>query len=209
MDYTELVADRDTDGSIKNWLNNSSIPSTTVLGEAEDWIFRRLRVRDMLALDEGTMSTSNAFVAVPAGFLASRSFYYSGTDKAELSHTTLTDIEAARTYDAGGTLATGKPLQFWVDGTNAYFQVTPDQAYAYRWWHYAQPTALGASNTSNFLTTKHPRLVRCACLAFANEFIKQDSDKMYWLKLAEGEIEAIHREDDEVRWDLDVSVVVT
>lgn len=209
MDYTTLVADRDTAGSIKNWVSNSTIPSTTVLSEAEDWIYRRLRVRNMLAVDEGTMSTSNAYVALPTGFLASRSFWYSGTDKAELEHKTLTDIEAARTYDGAGVLASGKPNQFWVDGTNAYFSLTPDQAYSYRWWFYKQLDALSASNETNFLTDRHPRLLRCACLAFANEFMKQDGDKLYWLRLAEGEIEAVHREDDEVRWDLDISVVVT
>lgn len=208
MDYTTLVADRDTDGSIKNWVNNSTIPATTVLSEAENWIYRRLRVRDMLAVDEGTMSTSNAYVTLPTGFLASRSFWYSGTDKAELEHKTLTDIEAARVYDGSGNLASGKPNQFWVDGTNAYFSVTPDQAYGYRWWYYQQPTALGSGNTTNFMTSRNQRLLRCACLAFANEYMKQDGEKLYWLRLAEGEIEAIHREDDEVRWDLDVSVVV-
>ena len=43
----------------------------------------------------------------------------------------------------------------------------------------------------------------------ANEFLKNDGDKLYWLRLAEGEIEVLHKADDEVRWDLDVSVVVT
>ena len=36
MDYTTLVANKATDGSIKNWVNNDSFSAPTILAEAED-----------------------------------------------------------------------------------------------------------------------------------------------------------------------------
>lgn len=209
MDYTNLVASKSTDGSIQNWVNNDSFSATTVLSEAEDWIFRRLRVREMLSIATGNMVVGQDYIAVPSDFVASRSFYYSGTEKVEIKHSTLDAIEAARSYDASGNVSQGKPTTFYVDSTNAFFPIAPNATFPYRWRYYGQPTALGPSNTTNFLTNQSPRLLRCICLAMANEFLKQDSDKLYWLRLAEGEIETLHVADDEVRWDLDVSVVVT
>lgn len=209
MDYTNLVASKSTDGSIQNWVNNDSFSATTVLSEAEDWIFRRLRVREMLAITVGNMVVGQDFIAVPNDFVASRSLYYSGTEKTEIRHRTLDDIESARSYDSSGNVSQGKPTTFYVDSANAFFPIAPNTTFPYRWRYYGQPTALGPSNTTNFLTNQSPRLLRCICLAMANEFLKQDSDKLYWLRLAEGEIETLHVADDEVRWDLDVSVVVT
>tara|TARA_B100000424_G_scaffold39529_2_gene26529 strand:- start:1649 stop:2278 length:630 start_codon:yes stop_codon:yes gene_type:complete len=209
MDYTTLVANKATDGSIRNWVNNDSFSATTILSEAEDFIYRRLRVREMLKLTTGNMVVGQDYIDVPTDFIGSRSLFYSGTEKLAMNHTTLDAIEAGRTYDTSGNITQGKPTQFYIDADKAFFPIAPDQTYAYRWRYYCQPTALSSTNTTNFLTNFSPRLLRCVCLAMANEFLKNDGDKLYWLRLAEGEIEVLHKADDEVRWDLDVSVVVT
>ena len=60
----------------------------------------------------------------------------------------------------------------------------PDQAYPYRISYYARPAALAAGNTTNFITTDAPRLLRCACMLIAVEFEKEvgqgQYDRSYW-----------------------------
>ena len=130
MDYTTLVANKATDGSIKNWVNNDSFSAPTILAEAEDFIYRRLRVREMLKLTTGNMVVGQDYIDVPTDFIGSRSLFYSGTEKLALNHRTLDDIESARSYDTSGNISQGKPTQFYIDADKAFFPLAPDQTYA-------------------------------------------------------------------------------
>ena len=206
--YTILTGSISTEGSIKNWLVKSDVPADTVLDDAESWIYRRLRVRDMLTTTTGTLSASVAVLALPTNYLAVRKFTLTSPGVTDLERKTPEETEDSRSYDNGGTLITGRPSVFYADGSQFVFDRTTDQAYTYRIIHYAEPTALSSSNTSNFLSTRGVRLLRCACLAFANEWYKNGAEKDYWLKQAQLEIDALQREDDIESWDMNADVVV-
>jgi len=102
--------------------------------------------------------------------------------------TYLAESNAILCYLADGTKATGWPTWFTDLATQLEFNVKASQAFAYRWMGYAQPTALSASNQTNFLTQRFPTLLRSACLMIACEFERmwEDRDKYraeaeYWL----------------------------
>lgn len=198
MDYTSLVAAKSTSGSIKSWCNNDLVESDVALSEAEQWIYRRLRVRQMVSVADGAMTAASGgdLQALPSDYIEPKWMGYRGLWTGEVAMKSISDIQNSRTYDGAGALATGRPLVYGVRGTTMEFPVQPDQAYTYRLVYYAQPAALSGSNLTNFLTSRAPRLLRCACMAFANEWMKKSDEKTYWLKLAMIEIEQLNSEAD-------------
>ena len=208
MDYTTLVAGAGTDGSIKNWVNKSTVPSTTVLTEAEAWIYRRLRVRQMLTNETGTMSTSNDYVSLPSDYIADRKLRITGTNAAEIKRKTLEYVEDLFAYDASGTRVSEKPAFYYNSDTRSQFPNLPDQAYAYRRVYYGVLDALSASNLTNFLTDRAPMLLRAACMMSANAFLKDDAEKTYWEEQALKEVAVLNIENDFEQRDLDAAVVV-
>lgn len=199
MNYTDLVADKTTAGSIKSWVNNGSIPSTTVLAEAEQWIYQRIRVPEMLEVSEAlSMSVDDSTLSLPTGFQAVSSFRIRGADAARLQEKRVEDVEAAFNYDGAGALVSAKPSMFYVRGAVFQFDCPADQAYDTRLVFYGTPTALGGGNTTNFLTDRYARILRSVCIGFANEFLKDDDEKAYWLRIAEAAIAEL-----EVQADLD------
>lgn len=206
MDYTTLVAGTASEGSIKNWLNDDTLPSATILAEAEQWIYRRLRVRQMLVTDEGTATASQASVPVDFGYLETRHLALTGTDKATLRQALMEHVESSITYDASGNRSTGKPTHYYDEGTALAFNVLTDKAYTYRHIYYDTPAALSTATTTNFLTARHPYMLRSACMMFATDFTKQD-DRQLWEQRAYNEIMQANREDDKRYRDLDLYIM--
>jgi hypothetical protein len=196
MDYTSLVADKSTSGSIKNWVNNSRVPADVILVEAEAWIYRRLRVREMLTRWTGTMTVGQESLTLPADYLQARTLWITGVERAQLKRALVEEVEARRAYDQNGALIRGKPHRFYADASTLQFEVAPDQAYPFRSVYYRQLPALGPSNTTNVLTAKFPTLLRFACMAMANSFMKDDGEKTYWEAKAAAELGEIKVESD-------------
>ena len=196
MDYTNLIAGKGVDGSIQNWINNDRVSATTVLTEAEAWIFRRLRVRQMIATQSATMTKDVDTVALPTGFRAPIWFTITGTEHQVLDMEPEQEVEAAFEYDGDGNRLSAKPQIFYVAATTLQMNAPALLAYTYRLVFYQTLTALGPTNGTNFLTDVAPRLLRCCCLAFASEFMKNDADREYWLAQAAGEIDTLNAEDD-------------
>lgn len=188
MDYTTLVAAKTTEGSIKNWLNDSAVPATTVLTEAEAWIYERLRAREMLAAATGTISSAADTIAVPSGYRIGLILWITGVNKAKLSRRTIEEVEGAFEYDSSGARVSDKPSLWYAGASTIQFNCTADQAYPYRLIYWGTPTALGAGNTTNFLTSRYPRLLRLACLGIGYEW-KKDVGQRDVAKLQEAAIE--------------------
>lgn len=209
MSYTSLVADKDTDGSIKNWVNNSTIPSTTVLDEAEQWIYRRLRVRQMLTTATGNIAADATTLSAPTRFLAAKHLMITGANQDEIKMRSPEDVRRGWSYDSASARVTGKPQYFWEDGTTLTFDYKADQQYPYDLLYYETPASLASSsNETNFLTTRAPYLLRCACLGFANDFLKDKTERTYWLGMALGEIQTLNDESDFAKRDIDAVVQV-
>lgn len=204
--FTTLTADKNTDGSIKNFVNDSTVPSATMLDMAEDWIYRRLRVREMLKTETGTMTQDSDTIAAPADYISPRLFMITGTEKVILEHRILEDVEGAFTYDSDDNRVSAKPRFYTVNATNIQLDAPALEAYPYHLTYFARLAALGAGNPTNFLTSA-PRLLNAVCIAFAYEYIKQVEDMKYWLAVATNELmEMIAVYDAEVGRDLHLAV---
>lgn len=202
MDYTTLVGLRTVDGSIRQWVNDSSIPATVILEEAEAWIYRRLRIKDMLTTASGTIAassnpaTSASSVAHPARYIASKRFELLTPTRAALTKRTADALLALQSIDTLGNYDRRTPANYASIGATFQLDSAADQDYTYRVLYYAALAPLSALNTTNALTDRAPRLVRAACLYAANEFRKNDTEKTYWLNAAEAEIKRLNAEDD-------------
>lgn len=204
MDYAMLIGPADDDGSIKRWVSDDEVDAITILTEAQDWIYSRLRDWRMLSIDTTlTMSTSAETLTAPTDFIKPVSFNITGTDKGRLELFSPERIEKEWAYDSDGNLVTGKPGGFYMRGSTIQLNKKPDSAYTTRLLYYAKPADLGNSNTTNFLTDFYPRILRCACVAFAYEWKRKTDEKTYWLNIAAAEIEARHMQSD-----LDMAAVV-
>lgn len=196
-DYNTLVASKATAGSIKHALNSDAIPVTTIVSDAEQEIFRRLRVREMLATTTNTMATGTDTLSLPTGYIAARSIVYTGTHAGTpLDRKQAEDVEAGYQYDSAGDRVQEKPDGFYVLPDTVQLNKTPDQAYPYRMLYWKQPDTLSTSNASNFLTTKFPRLLRAMCMAYGNEWLKNATEREWWLRVAGEMIETLNAEAD-------------
>ena len=200
MTYTILTGAKSVAGSIASWVNNSSFPASTVLEEAEAWIYGRLRVREMLTALDGTMVTgaAGATIPLPDDFEAMSWLGYRGQWTGRIAPLPPDELQDLRQFDAsnGYVLAPGQPFRYSLRGTVVEFPRAPDQPYTYRQVHYARPAPLSSSNETNWLTRRAPRLVRQACCAFASEFMKAEGEKLYWLNLAQAAIDELNATSD-------------
>lgn len=172
MNWTTLTGDKDTEGSIKYFINYSRIDSAGILEEAEAWIYSKLRTRDMIASDDVAISDAASSASFPTGYLDCLQFGIPGY----MPRLRLKDIEWFRTHlgwDESATMPEGVPT-YWADfGGTIQLNTSADQAYTAKMVFYKRPTALSASNETNFLTTRYPTLLRRACLMFAAEARKE------------------------------------
>lgn len=200
MNYTTLTGAKSLDGSIKNWVNNEAFSSTTVLEEAEAWIWNRLRVREMLtALDAVmTIGVGGATITLPSDFMAMVWLGYRGQWTGKIRAVPIDELQDARQYDssAGYALAQGQPFVYSLRGTVIEMPRAPDQAYTFREVYHARQAALSDSNQTNWLTVKAPRLIRQTCCAFAYEFMKNTDEKTYWLGMAQASVDELNAESD-------------
>ncbi len=170
MDYTTLTASKSTAGSLANWLNRSDLPGAEILSEAESFIYERLRVREMQAVTTLTFADESSSQALPSDFLDPVSFLPHGWGQ-PLLYVHEETLRAYRDED-GNLFASPTPSRWTVIGTTAHLDVKLDGAFAGELLYYARPAALGAGNTTNWLTTRYPRLLRTVCMGMGYEHMK-------------------------------------
>lgn len=69
MSYTSLIADKNTSGSIKRWINWAVVDVEAVVEEAQALIYQIMRVREMRDETDLPMLEGDAEVALPSNFL--------------------------------------------------------------------------------------------------------------------------------------------
>lgn len=201
MDYATLVNTSATAGSIANWINASTVQASaaTIVAEAESFIYRRLRHWQMQTSATGSMTTGNDTIALPTNFLEPKTLYITGINYAKLTMKTEQEVKASYQYDGTGTRVSQKPSIFTFDSTGIRMDSPPDQTYPYELIYYVQPTALSSAST-NWVTTYYPRLMRCACMIGACEFVKESGqgnfDRTYWEQATLAEIDVAAQESD-------------
>lgn len=183
--YTVLTGVKTTAGSIANWVNRSDLPTSTILEEAEAFIYERLRVREMHTIATLTFAVDTNSVALPADFLDPIEYRPNGWGS-PLLFVSETSLEAHR--DEDGALYEGEPSRWSIIGETAYVDVSCSEAFSGKLMYYKRPAALSGSNETNFLTTRYPTLVRHACMAKAFEHMKDWTSAAQYLQMAEGKI---------------------
>ena len=200
LDYKTLIGDRDCDGSIKNWVNHNKVPSTAILVEAQAWIYQHIRVRQMLTtLPAASTAIGDETIALPADYRQPFMFMFTANAsvaKSIPSYKLLDFVLSQFNYQADGTRTQARP-RFWAtDASNIQFETQADKVYPYFFKYYAALADLGPQNQTNFLTTTYPRLLRVISVAYAYERLKNENERLYYMRLAEGEIYEANKDSD-------------
>lgn len=204
VSYNTLIGGTGSAGSIAQWvLSTAIVPAApTIVEEAEAWIYRRLRHWQMITSTSGTATASTTSLTVPANFLEDKLLRFTGTSAMVLTRKPLQEVINAQSYDSAGVRVADPPSIFANGGAGLQFDTAFDKAYPFTLWFYGQPGALGTATASstNFLTGSYPRLMRCACMIGAAEFMKDNGlgnyDRTYWEQQAEKEIFKANAESD-------------
>jgi hypothetical protein len=176
-----------------------------ILQEACDWTYRRLRHWRMLSAPlQSTMTIGQDTLPFPPGFLEPDQIWLLNGSPFFLTQKDPQQITMQWQFDGTtGTRINQQPLIYSFDGTAITLDSPPDQAYTYWIRYYQQLPALSADNPTNFLTDSYQRLLRCACMAGACEWAKDNGqgqfDRTYWDQLAMDEIYTAQAESDRAR----------
>lgn len=199
--YTTLVGATTTSGSLANWLNHAAIQSSApmIVLEAESFIYRRLRVWQMLTNAVGNITSATGIVTLPSDYIEDKFLMITGVNKARITRKPMQEVIGSWSYDGSGSRIQSIPNIFFNDNTNLVFDTFADQTYPYILYYYQNPIVLATAGT-NFLTNTYPRLLRCALMIGACEFMKDagvgNFDRTYWVEEAEKEIMVAQMESD-------------
>lgn len=193
MNYATLIADKNTAGSIKSWINHSLIDVVQIVEEAEALLAQTLRLREMRTATTLSLAAGASFVALPASFLDPLSLR-DITNNVTLRLRGEAELEALRQYD-DGALISGTPRNFAIYSEALQFEVQYDAATSLRLLYFAKWTPLASSNT-NFLTDRYPHLLRTACLAQAHTFRNNDTRAQLELQKLAAYVQKTNAESD-------------
>lgn len=213
LSWTILTSASTTPGSIANWLSKNDITSGAngvadfIIGEAESWIYRRLRHWKMQTTPQSislTVDVPTLTIASFAGFLEPLSIWYLNNGGPYwLVQKDPSQVYQSWSYNSNNTRVSNPPVIYSFNQTYIEFDSPPDQTYPGFLTYYKQPEALSESNPTNFVTDLYPRMLRAACMASACEWAKDDGqgnfDRTYWDQIAEVEIEKAKAESDRAR----------
>lgn len=200
MDFNSLTGTGG--GSISAWLNHASLSTvgTQIVEEAESWIYPRLRHWKMLTSTSGTLTASATTVTVPSDFLEDKKFRITGTAATTITRKTIQEVVESFQYDGTGGRVAQQPTIMFNDQNNFQFDSPCDQAYPFTMWYYQKLAPLSATNTSNFLMTSYPRMMRAVTCMSASEYMKDagmgNYDRTYWEVEAQKELGVAQAESD-------------
>lgn len=224
LSWAVLTSASTTPGSIANWLSKASIAVPTgangatdfIVGEAESWIYRRLRHWRMLTPPQPiTLAQGSDTLAIDSfdGFLEPMSIWYLVFGNPYWLTQKMPDqVYQAWAFDGNGNRIQQPPVIFGFNST--YIQLDSQSDNNYPGWltYYQQPDPLSQDNQTNFVTSVYPRMLRCACMAAACEWAKDNGqgnfDRTYWDALAEQEIMIAQQESDRARRGIEQSGVL-
>lgn len=173
MDYTTLIADKNTAGSIARWVNYGQLDVTQILEEAQLLIYQTLRVREMKVVGATiAVATGDLNVSLPSDFLDPINFRDNQNNRLLLKDEK--SVLNARSLDTSGAWSQSAPYWYAIGSSTIEFDcaIASTSAGNYLFEYYGKPALLGVSNTTNFLTSRYPTLLRTACLAQAADFMK-------------------------------------
>jgi hypothetical protein len=185
MNYSTLIGDKTTTGSIKRWANHAQIPSEIILTQAQQEIWKKLRVREMLETTEGTLAEGDDTVQLPSRYRQRHHLMFTGIERKTIVPKRLSQVLELHRYDRDGNRERGKPDCYATNATEIVFDRIAIKPYPYRFVHYATPESLGTVVQTNFLTEKYSTLLYATCMLKAYEWTKDTAQTRYWSVLVE------------------------
>lgn len=207
MNYGTLTGPKSEKGSIRSWINYDPLDVEGVLLDAQAYIYGRMRVREMIASATVTLTAGSETAPLPDGFLDPLTLHVPAIG-VELASQDPRELEAARFYNAAGTLETGTPLDYSVFDELIQLQAKSDATYAARALFYKRPALLSRTNPTNFLCTRYPNLLRVACLMHGADQLQDDTEYTRWQKRTDDLIGGVSIENDLMARGRDYSVSV-
>lgn len=167
-DYTSLKT------SIANFLHRTDLTDLIpeFIADAENRIYNDIRVRAM----EAAYSSTTASTSLPTGFLEWIFLYIDDDSEQKLSRRDAEWIYTRYPDRTGG----GKPVYFAREGDGLIFGPAANATYTLAGRYYKKLDALSDSNTTNWLITDAPELLRFAALAEAAPYIQDDARAGLW-----------------------------
>ena len=167
--------------SIASFLHRTDLTSLIpeFIADAENRIYNDLRVRAMEAAYAGTTGSTT----LPTGFLEWIFMYVDDTVEQKLTRRDAEWIYTRYPDRAGG----GRPVYFAREGDGLIFGPSPDATYSLAGRYYKKLDALSDTNTTNWLITDAPELIRFAALAEAAPYMLEDARGGLW----EGKYQAV------------------
>lgn len=199
--YDVLIDSKECEGSIKNWANDSRIPSKTILEEAEQWIYKILRIRQMLRNTTGTLAKDAETVALSsfAGYKSPYFFMFTPTAtlvKSIPRFKPLDFVVGQWAYDGTGARIKRRPSYWSTDDVNMQFDLVADVAYPFIFYYYRSLPALSPTNKTNVLTTEYLSLLRYACLRYAFEHLRHEKFLQYYTAATLSEANSVNEDSD-------------
>ena len=178
--YTALQA------SVADWLNRADltaqIPDFILLAETQ--LNRQLRTRDMLAR-QYTSATSQ-YLALPSD--------YAGIKSIQLNTSPVTRLDYAPPESMADRLNThsiGKPQIYTIVNNQIELAPAPDATYELEIVYWQRLPAL-ASNSTNWLLTKHPDVYLYGSLLQAAPYLRDDDRIQVWQGLQQAALNDIN-----------------
>jgi hypothetical protein len=189
--FTDLVADRAASSKSISFLINvgtSKLPAELILEQAEHWIWERLRLRENRLLTVGTIPLAADTLDLPSTYQTMILCELTGEHARQLTPSPPHRVHAITGWDEDNVKAEGVPQEFYEREGVLQFDCRAEEILNYQLLHYGILPALSADNLGNVLTGRCLPILMAATMIFANEFMKDDEEKVYWTTIAEKRI---------------------
>ena len=176
MDYNSLTGGKTTPGSIAQWANYGLFSADDVLADAQAFLYQTLRLREMVSdVISLSFAQGDSSIALPTGFLDPIDFRDQYLIR--VKYRNQSSLMSRRVLDpTSGLLIQSQPRSYAIFGEKIQLDCAANAAMVFSMLAYVAPAPLSSGNTTNFLTTRYPHILRRACLVVAAEFRKDDDD---------------------------------
>ena len=197
MTYSDLIASKANTESVAYWVNSTLLPVTSILTDAQAFIYSQLRIREMRASATLSIATGDFTAPLPTGFIDPIVMVDNYGTKVRLFGDE-EKLMRARSYDSSGVLQPGLIARYAVFNELFQFDCKSSQTstVTFQSLYYKLPDPLGPSNQTNFLTTRYPHLLRQTLIAMAYAFLKNDEGEKSAMAKVVAFIQSANEESD-------------
>ena len=196
MNYTTLIANKATSGSIRRFVNYSELDAEQIVLEAQALLYQTLRVREMRTeFSDLSLADGDYYKALPTDFLDPIALK-DVTNNIDLRLVPEPDLIRSRVYETA-VLIDGTPQRYAIFGEKLQFESKYEAAATLKLVGYKTPAVLATTtNETNFLTSRYPHLLRVACVTQAYDFMSNAAKYQSNLTLLSALIEKTNAESD-------------